>query len=1525
MFNMKRFLSILSIGVVVAAGTLTAVAQFTREGSAEKGMPSREAPRGVKVAPGLLKGHETRMSSSGPFREISAKMGVPVRKHTTSERPKIKAAPKASSLQGYCVYGQTYGWYDVDFSWPTLKWQQQTSVNPRAGFVRGDEIYAFYSYATSDAGIMDAGLYVLDRASGAVKATYPTDIFDTLEEVVVLAAYDELEDIAYVGTYDKTGKSHILQTFDPKTRKFTNLGVNLPTDWLDLGWNPADKALYLFDETGLLKKYDSKGKKFAQVNSLSWDMEAYPHDMVYSPNDEGFIIAVDSYDEDDYPCTDFLLLPVAGRYSYLGTISSNPQYSILYVSDSYVNSEGAAAPELKSWNVEGPATTGSFTITLPTKYENGKAISGNIYLEVKMDDAVVAGSYNGAPGSDVTIPVNGEEGLHRFYVTPYTLGDDGRILGTPLVFEKCLGADTPSAPANVKLTETNVSWDAVATGVNGGYVVPGDIKYNVYVDKVLMTPSPISATTLDITIPKTGAVAHRAEVYAIAGDKTSEAGVSGKFYAEGALDLPVYLGVDEGEKDLDDEVIDMFTIVKDALNKDELRGWRYDDQSEQTGGFYCLYPLQSSTGEIANEWLFLPAINFTDAKAHYRLAMDVWTGGHYFSGDEVYEVALCKAPSARGATIIKEATTVHKTPYFEQSEALFQVPEAGEWYIGIHYISPLGNYRLYARNFSVAKAEASADSPAAVTELRSKAAADGVLEATLTFKMPAVSISGSELPASTVITAVATCEGGEASVTGAPGEEVSLKVPTVQGDNIITVTTSSDKGEGMLAETVVYCGVYRPTTPVLTSKVADDNMSITLNVEIPTYNENGEWTGPEDQEVTVYRDVNGEWRPAAEIGKNRSWTFTVTDPTQEAYSFAVASKNAVGYCEDITNVVVHLGTLYNLPLVENFPTTGDVVNFKEPVTIEHISYLRSTWGFTDPVDMDENAANASGNAIAAMWDGESQLLLPRFTTKGMNNVKFDLSLFFGNLSPELVTVFASSSSMEMQELAQFTPQSGSGWEHKLISLPEGCQNQGWVQLVVRVKIVGYNQCFLMDSYSVADYPADMVTIVGLNGASRGAVGEPLAYNVEIENAGTSETSFPEYTFRVLGDNGVIADLQAENAPARMGAGEKVTLKFGFTPKADDKGNAVVKFNIAGQPEAAVSEVEKQLTILNARVPVVDDLALSYGEGGNINLSWSEPKFTEDFEVAEPWDYSENIRGFRNIDLDGSKVWTITEADFPGEGFEKAYQVFSTTSTNNGALASHSGEHYLLCMSPKSGETNDWLISPEVKGGSKFSFWMNICHADYPEVVLVKYSTTGNNPEDFKQTLADGYICPDNQGWTKYEFELPADAKYFALHHVGDDGYEQFGFMIDDVAYEAANGAYAIEGYNLYRDDALVASGVKDASFVDKGVDVSVPVRYYVKTLSKINEELVESDRSNVIWATDGSGVSEMGGGVATISGVKGAVKLNGFAAGTAYSVNDAAGIALAAGEVADDCETIALPAGIYIVRCGSATVKVVVK
>lgn len=1535
---MNRLLTTLTSVILMVAGSLTSSAQLSRsEGLAEGSKLKSDASR-MCVAPELMrKARVSEKATPSQLKTVSRNVTAPKRTNRGQAIIKSVGSAKVTGVQGFISYVDDMtkdpGWYNLTLSQPTMIWKRPIDVITTGGFVRDGQVWSFAYSMNSSGSILEAGYYITDLNTGNLISSTAYDIYDSYEQCVNAMTYDPKSDTAYAITYNKTGKSYLFQKYDPKTDSFTNLGVNPGADWLALGWNPADQSVYLLTETGTLKRYDSYSMKFVYVTAYSYDMTEYPNAMVYSPQDNAFLAMIDSWYESEYIgdvyTTDAVLLSLNGTLKYLGSTANNDQWRILYTADEYVNPEGVSAPTVKSWNVADPALNGSLTVTLPSTLANGSTVTGTIYLDVTLDNAPLSGTFRGAAGADVEIPLNVSEGLHTVAVTPYTLGDDGKVYGTALTTRHYFGHDTPSAPANVKLTETKVTWSAVTTGINAGYIDAANVTYNVSIDGVKMNDTPITGTSLDIVIPESATVAHRAEVTAQVDGKVSDPGVSGKYYGDGALNLPVTIKPEEGETDLDPEVIGMFTSVRNTLNTEALRGWRYDDQSEKTGGFYCLCPKASDKGDVANEYLFLPAVNFPDKDAYYRLSVDLWSANHYFTTDEDYEIVLAQRPSGSRAMVIREKSTIYKSKDFELSETLFQVPEAGEWYIGIHYISPIGSYRLYARNFRIEKVDAAAESPSEVTSLTATPHERGELKATVTFSMPTLDISGNLLDEATVITAKAVTEEGEVAVDGAPGQKMTVEVPTHQGDNLIQVITSAGNLLGRTAEATVYCGVYAPSSPIVGMTTSDDNQHLTLDILIDDYNEKGQFAGPDDCLATIYRKIDDRWGILAEIGTNRTWTFDCPNPnTQDTYLLAVGVKNAAGSCEYLTSLGVNLGKLYTLPMKETYPTSGNNIDMLEPVRIEHISELPVSWGFIDPSDLDTSYGNESGIALAATWAGESQIVLPRFSTLGLENVKFDFSTFFGNLTPQYITVYATSPKIEMEPIGMFTRTDGTGWENKLLTLPAKCQNQPWVEIIVRVKLDTYSQYFMMDSYSIANYPDQMATITAMNGPSRAVVGEPLTYEVEIENSGVGQMQIPDYTFNILGSNGVVAtDLEATDAPASVDAGKRCKLHFTITPKSAHIGNLVARFSMSGQPASAVTEAEMQTRLINAPVPVVSDLTATYkASDKSVTLDWSTPKFIESFEAFEPWAYDEEMRGFRNIDLDGNKVWSISEINYTGKNFAKAYQVFTGEITANPYLQAHSGTQYLAVMSATSGASNDWLISPQVKGGSELSFWFNLLSADYPETLLVKYSSTGNDVNDFRD-LPDGYICPDDAGWTKQTVQLPADAKYFALHHVGDDGAQQFGFFIDDIAYVPAEDPAPIQGYNVYRNDELVGANLTEAKYVDTDVDLSMPVKYFVKTISTVNNEKLESDRSNVVWMEDQGedGVDAINAASGQIYAVNGHAVIKGYAAGTTYTIANMQGMTIAEGTIAADAETVALHTGYYIVSCGGDAVKLLVK
>lgn len=1524
--------SLLSIGLIGASLFGNSVyADVTRESGNERmNTPPEVAKREVSVSPALLARNRNvtpEVPGDARLRVLTRDTRTKVRKQHKRNAAPAKAGQLATTaLKGFRVYPSygisPQGWYSWSGSTASLNWEKPSAMTAPygGGFVRNGQLYAF-AYAATQTGITDAGMYLLDEPNGNPVGTINFDVFDSAEKCVLRAVYDDAADIAYVITYNKTGNGYKLQKFNASDYSFTDLGVTVPSDWIAFAWSPSDKTVYMLDESCALSKYDSAGKKFVNVHSYSYDMDTYVTSMAYSPKDEGFVALLPTWDNMDNEILDMVLLKLDGTITKIGSLGDE-QWSILQCFDPYAAPGAPATPSDVKVNVEGPALTGSISVKLPEKLESGNPISGKVYLEVTLDGNKVNGSFSGTPGQSLSIPVDVAEGMHRYEMKPYVLGNAGKLYGTPAIVERFFGYDTPEKPAGVKLTDKSVKWNAVTTGVHLGYVEASTVTYNVYLDGKKLNSAPVTETSYSVSISGASASGHIAEVEAVAAGKVSDKGVSDTYYGKGAMELPVSIKADPATGDLEQSMIDLFSYQRDPLNAEPLRGWRYDDQAAHTGGFYCLAPLASSTGNLSDEWLFLPAINFADKDKMYRFSMDVWTGDHPFTAPETYEVTLTRNPNSTDAVVIRESETVSRKPNFETSETIFSVPEAGVWYIGIHYTSPLNSFRLYARNFNVAEAGATADAPAAVSLLAGTPGERGELVANISFVMPATNVTGGNLAESTVVTATADAGAGEVSVSGAPGASMTLAVPTLQGENIIKVTTSTDAGKGLVAELPIYTGVYRPATPEVSATATDDNLTLKLSVRVPEINELGQFAG-EAGDVIIYRRVAEEWRPFENIGALREWSYSVASTdAQDLYQFGVAVQNEAGYSEIMHTFGVHLGTPFQIPLKEVYALQGeDVIMKYEPVTIQQLGEDYCSWGFTDPGDLLDEASNDSGVALYATWMGSTQLMLPRFSTKGAHNAKADFSLFFGSISPQFVTIYAESPNMELSPIAQFSPEDGNGWEHKLVTLPSQCQNVGWVQLAVHCDLTDYTQYMLMDGYSVSNYPENMITISAMEGNSRAVAGEPYELAVVLENAGTNDLEMPAYTMTLVGDNGIIGNLTAENAPRVISASERVRLDFKYTPRNADVGNVLARFSIEGQPEVAVSEMEKSHEVLAAPIPSPEFIKVEK-VGNHASLTWGKARDIESFELADAWTYGDKIRGFKNIDRDYNNVWSISELTYPGKYTPKAFQVFNLAGNTNPLLSPRSGEQYLVGLSSTKGKTDDWLISPEVVPGSDVSLWVDILDPQYAEVLSVMYSTTGDNPEDFL-LLPDAEIAPDTREWQKYEFTLPADAKYFALHHHGLDGANQFGLRIDDIVYDAANPVAVVDGYNLYRNGELIASQIKELSYVDKNVDLSEPVLYTVRSTAMVGDERVEGTPVSV-WSEDGSGVENVVDTDSSIRVLRDGILVTGHA-GNTILVSDATGALYVQERVASDSVRYMLHRGVYVVKCGDVTAKLIVR
>ena len=105
------------------------------------------------------------------------------------------------------------------------------------------------------------------------------------------------------------------------------------------------------------------------------------------------------------------------------------------------------------------------------------------------------------------------------------------------------------------------------------------------------------------------------------------------------------------------------------------------------------------------------------------------------------------------------------------------------------------------------------------------------------------------------------------------------------------------------------------------------------------------------------------------------------------------------------------------------------------------------------------------------------------------------------------------------------------------------------------------------------------------------------------------------------------------------------------------------------------------------------------------------------------------------------------------------------------------------------------------------FYYGSCH-NKPQGLEVLYSETGRDISDFKllKVLDDA----TNSDWQFAYINLPATAKYFAIHH-NKASHLGYGLKIDDITY---NRITDIDHFNVYVDGRLIGTSTEAAYSFD---------------------------------------------------------------------------------------------------------------
>lgn len=991
---------------------------------------------------------------------------------------KAPAVPGSPNLYGYLYTsyanaGLEKGIYRVytDKN-ATFMWQDEYvhdwSMDHVAGWIRDGKM-------CSITGFVFMGMYMAycyqecDLNSGEILVYEPIAwAADNQLPILMTAAYCVYDDMIYGYGFNAEGTGYSFTKAPATDISKAECIVEINPDETGqlctaLCYNSQDDMFYGINVDGFFVSIDPEGNQdeIFKIDIPGWE-SGYYTGLVYSPGEDCYIY--NAYCPSNNSIGIYSIDPDEQKITRLFQSNQGQLFRYLVTTDDNAPAGAPAAASVIGHNFAGNALSGTASYTMPGKTQEGKPLSGNLDWELRVNGiskargTAVAGSTVTAEVTDLT---NGNN------VFALVTSKDG-LKSAPAVFFDWIGSDYANAPTDVRLSETSVSWKPSAGSVHDGYVDFSAIEYVVTLndEEVARTSGTSAAITLPQGKPFTS---YTARVYATYDGKTSEAGVSNFITYGDPIVPPVHFQCTENQ-------LEMMTLINIDGRKDENGKditWFYTENM----GFPAF-----ASGYNGDDWLILPPVNLTDTEHAYRYEMEIGLV-HDSDNTGTWELCLGKEPTAEAMTrVIVPATRCYHM-LGDIIEEFFAVNEPGVYYIGLH--TKTNNVSFHVSDIDLSLSDRAATTPQGVTALAATPGANGALNATVSFTLPEYDAAGNRLAAATDITAtiatVSVVPGypqydtpvASQAVTGKPGQKYeNIEVVTAQNYNEIRVSCTVDGRTGKAETATVYTGVVRPyIVNNLTGTVSADNMSLHLTWTPPT---EGEDEGPIGNEFTyeIYYYANA-WQYGADVEAGKTeYTYTVNDDAPQGLAtIGVMAYNPAGASYHVTGVSAVLGRPYALPMKEDFP--GGDETYSGMTTFQPATNTATTsWTMQDPSTITPIFANQSGIALVGYMDQTDSsvknqkvgLNLPKFSTEGFSDVKFNLSYYSGRYSATFKLYASTVDSTEPELIGEF-PSQGK-WATHAITLPVKYNDYKWVQLTLEADLPDINTFAILDGYSI---------------------------------------------------------------------------------------------------------------------------------------------------------------------------------------------------------------------------------------------------------------------------------------------------------------------------------------------------------------------------------------------------------------------------------------------------------------------------
>ena len=634
-------------------------------------------------------------------------------------------------------------------------------------------------------------------------------------------AYDVTSDKFYSIQYNSDLTGLNMAVWNPKTRMFETIAP-WPNRFqpLTLGFTP-NGDMYCVGSDGEFYQMDKDMGEARSVGTLSVMPTLYIQGMGYEPESGCFLwMAVTQQGSGIYAID-----PYDASVTLVKELNGNEQASTVFF-------EGNKAPELApaaisdlAFTFDGSSTNGVISFTVPTTAVNGSALSGNVRMTVWLDGEPIANYVPAAPGSQQSFNCEVSNDNHYVYVL---LENAGGYSPANYVYTYA-GYDTPLPVTNLTFTVeggvSHLTWDAPATGVNGGYLE--NVTYNVVrMPGNVLVAEGLSACEFSETLPTKMERYYYIVTPFNADGKQGEETVSNAILTGNAF-MPPYF-----DDFSDASTRDLWTVVNannDASQWGSEYTWSFNDYNVNWGIYTGPYNMGDDQ-DAADDYLISPGISIEQGISYALIVNMRNTFANYqervslLVGTDPTDVSTFRVLDANEAYDVNGTLT--------DWEVDFQVEETGTYYFAVRVFTHREDNAsgIFVNSMAVNRLGLNS-APAEATNLTIIPNEDGEMIADVTFTAPATTLDGAELTGD--LTANIYRDGVEPAVAQIPvvaGSNATWTDNTVEGVGVHTYTVgiSNESGEGKRVSAEAFIGVY--TAPYTNTFDTEDDARFFVTV-----------------------------------------------------------------------------------------------------------------------------------------------------------------------------------------------------------------------------------------------------------------------------------------------------------------------------------------------------------------------------------------------------------------------------------------------------------------------------------------------------------------------------------------------------------------------------------------------------------------------------------------------------------------------------------------------------------------------